>query len=141
MLGITSNMVLFTTVSWEDSHHLFSTEMNESWHIGSKQGSAQEFKNVPQGQFLFHSNRSCSRDFSRNFEFVLAPNPAFQGIKNLMNFFTWWIHPIFFTMDSSQWKSVFNLFVHTDSMERFIIVKKYSISTLFFKLSVSENNL
>ena len=59
-----------------------------------KNGTAQEFRHAAYCRFIFHSDRGSSNDFFRNFKFVLVPNPAFLGIKNLMNFLTWLIHPI-----------------------------------------------
>lgn len=97
--GITSCIASFPTVSWEDSLHLFPTELRESWclaiwYIGSKNDTAQEFRIVTYCRFTFHRDRRSSNDFFRNFNFVLVPNSVFLGIKNLMNFFTWLIHSI-----------------------------------------------
>ena len=91
-----------TTVSWKDSYLKFYSDMSESWclaiwytgYTGSKNGTIQEFRHATYCRFIFHSGRGSSNDFFRNFKFVLVPNPAFLGIKNLMNFLTWLIYPI-----------------------------------------------
>lgn len=90
---------------------------------------------LPVHRFIFHSDRRSSSDFFRNFKFVLAPNPALQGIKNLMNFLTWLIYPIL-----PLWilhrkiciQFTGSVVGNTNGTEHFGKVRKYSIEILIF---------
>lgn len=53
-----------------------------------KNGTAQKFRHVTYSRTVFPSNRGSLSGFFRKVKFVLAPYPASQGIKNLMNFAT-----------------------------------------------------
>lgn len=53
-----------------------------------KNGTAQKFRHVTYSRTIFPNNRGSLSGFFRKVKFVLAPHPASQGIKNLMNFVT-----------------------------------------------------
>ena len=118
--------------------------MSESWclaiwytgYTGSKNGTIQEFRHATYCRCIFHSDRGSSNDFFRNFKFVLVPNPAFLGIKNLMNFLTWLTHPILplWILHRGNLYSIHTGWVvgNTNGIEYFGKVRNYSIEIPIF---------